>query len=509
MKGFMHVVEVILVIILVFFVFTQFSSIPRISTDWSDVKLKLTGSDLLSSLELQEVDWFNESELKGKLNRTAPKNIIYSLRLENVIKPKIRIGCLCSDDEFNELVSILSPGWFVINGENVTFEITKVQDLSEIFSLNFDVSLFFNYVNLESYETALRNFLSYDKGVVEIFDIENMDSVQSNVFGLRFSTLTPNLNRITFSDQSKVVKNEVYAIRKYFYHIPIFYESFDNLDQWETNSGSPVITGFGDGNSVKLVGTDCGTMNTWIYTSYGQFYEGEINLDVYIEDGAFYLEFRLDPSTGESYIASFSTDPSLGNDSFYLQSGSGISYIGYDEDHTTSNNEWHRMKIVIEGTNFKLYNDGKFVASASNSLYSSPGSVGMFHECGEVYADNVRTTFKKDYEFQNFLSSSENITQLNDNGDKMPLVQDSGLPASVINHNVQEGRGRTVWLSGSGTNSEEQRTLIKSLIAWSAGDTYDVLKGDIRNPVVVPLYKTFSKDMLQEVKIVLILGYPY
>lgn len=508
MKGFMHVVEIILVILLVFVVFTQFSSIPRISTEWSDVKLKLIGNDLISSLEIQGVDWFGESELEDKFNRTLPKNIIYNLRLENVIKPKIRIGCLCSSEEFDELVLALSPGWFVINEENVTFEIIKVDDLEEIFNLDFDVSLFLNYANLEAHEIPLKNFLSYDKGIAEICDIGERDSVQEEVFGLKFSALTPNSNKIVFSDYSKVVGKEVYILRKYFYHIPIFYESFDNLDQWVTKSGSPVIVDFGYGNNVNL---QTGAPDTWICSNSNDFSEGGINLDVYIESGGiFFLNFRFDQLTEDSYVAALSTDPSLGYDAFYTHSADHVlTYIGSDQSHTTTPNEWHRMKIVVDGGNFELYNDGEFVASASDSAFSR-GAICMYHQVGEVYADNVRTTFKKNYEFQNFLNSSENVTQLDDDMEKVLLVQDSGLPAGIINYRIQEGNGRTVWLSGGGnTSTEEQRTLIKSVIAWAAGNKYDILKGDIKRPVIIPLYKTFNRDMLQEVRVVLNLGYLY
>lgn len=512
MKGFMHVVEIILVVILVFFIFAQFSSIPRISTEWPDVKLKLLGSDLLSSLELRGVNWFNESEIKDLLNTTLPKNVIYQLRLENVMKPKIRIGCLCNDTEYNTLLSILSPGWLKINSNNVSFEVTKVNNFSEIFNLDFDVALFFNQEDLTQHEIPLRNFLKHDKGVVEVCDIQSMDSVQQNIFGLNSTQLTSNSNRIKFSDNSKLTDNEIYTIRKYFQHIPRFYENFDSLSQWATKSGNPEIAMFGDGNSLHLQGAECGTTNTWVYSGYNQFYEGEINLDVYIEEGGvFYLNFRLNSSNDESYLAAFSNNSTIGYDSFYRLSGSSITPIGQNTTHITPKNEWHHMRVVVEGNNFELYNDGVLVASASDINYNNPGSIGMFHKCGEAYVDNVRITFKKDYELQNFLGPNENVAQIDGDEDKILLKQiGSSLPASIVNYNIQEGKGRTVWLSGGGgTTTEEQKILIKSLIVWAAGSSYEIVKSNIKRPVVLSFYKTFNKDMLQEVRIVLSLGYLY
>ena len=505
MKGFMHVVEVILVVLLVFFVFTQFSSVRIPSTEWSEVKLRIMGSDILSSLDIQGVDWFNESELREKFDRLLPSNVIHNLRLENVIKPRIRIGCLCDDGEFSQLVSILSPGWFVVNEENITFEVVKVENLSEIFNLDFDVSLFFDCMDLEPYETPLRNFLKHDKGVVEICDLKRNDTIQKNYFGLRFSPLSPNSNTIPFSGQSRIVGSEIYTIRKYFYHIPIFYDSFENLNQWNTKTGNPAVVEFGDGKSVNL---QAGTENTWIYSDYNDFSSGEINLDVYMESGIFYLEFGLDPATDEAYVAAFSTDPSFGFDSFYRQSGGPVlTPIGTNASHITTPGEWHHMKVVVEGGNFKLYNDGKLVATASE--LPRTGAIGLRNEGGDAYVDNVRITFEKGHRFQNFLDPSENVTQVDDEEEKILLAQDSGVSACVINYGVQGGKGRTVWLSAGETTPDEQKILIKSLIAWAAGDTYDLLKGEVKEPVVVYLYKTFNKDMLQEVKIVLSLGYLY
>ncbi|MCK4335227.1 MAG: hypothetical protein KAW40_00720, partial [Candidatus Aenigmarchaeota archaeon] len=145
MKGFMHIVEVLLIVLLVFFVFSQFASIPRISDDWSRTKLSLMGSDVLRALEMKGTDWFDKTEVEYELNRTLPKNLVYSVLLENVIKPEIVIGCLCSDSEMNVINDILYPGSFFINDEKVEFEVIRVDDPSELFSLDFDVALVYGY----------------------------------------------------------------------------------------------------------------------------------------------------------------------------------------------------------------------------------------------------------------------------------------------------------------------------------------------------------------------------
>ena len=55
-------------------------------------------------------------------------------------------------------------------------------------------------------------------------------------------------------------------------------------------------------------------------------------------------------------------------------------------------------------------------------------------------------------------------------------------------------------------NHQQQKVLIRSLIAWAAGDNYRIVRKDILNPVTSYIYKIYNSDMFQPVKIVLELG---
>ncbi|MEE9323457.1 MAG: hypothetical protein V3U72_02835 [Candidatus Aenigmarchaeota archaeon] len=159
MKGFIHVVEILLVVLLVFFVFAQFASIPRVSDDWAKIKLGLTGDDVLKALERKGVDWFNRTELGDELNQTLPGNIIYSVLLENVIKPEIEIGCLCDNEDFQIVEKIFEDESFIMNGAEVEFEITQVTDKDSLFSLDYDVALIYGYEDF-SPNVLLLSFLT-------------------------------------------------------------------------------------------------------------------------------------------------------------------------------------------------------------------------------------------------------------------------------------------------------------------------------------------------------------
>jgi hypothetical protein len=513
LKGFMHVVEIILVVLLAFFVFIQFSSIPKISTDWPKSKLNLLARDMIFSMDRKNVNWFNETEVENYL-KTLPSNVIYSVELHGVIKPNIKIGCVCNDTQINELENIFSPGWFVINGKNITIDIQKT-DLDFAFSQAFDVVVLMDYYDLTNYEEQIRNYLKYDRGIVEIFDMNEsiLDSVQKNIFGIDTTDKIPSNEKIHFSEKSKDAKNEIYKALKYFTHLPFFYDDFPNnalTFKWTTISGTPEID-YNSGKpepSLVLTGEDCGSDNTWIYAQNVNFKSGTIDVDVYIkEGGVFNFFFRFD-GRSRSYIASFSANESMGYDSFYRMDSGSIESIGYNISHTTSPNEWHRMRIVVDGNRFELYNDGKKVAWAYDRFYES-GLIGMKNLCQNVSVDNVKLTFDQNHEFENFLNQNENVMQRENDENKILLKQYStNIPACIINYEISSGKGRTVWLSKSDV-PEEQKIFIKSVILWASGDTYTLIKRDIKDPVSVSIYKVLNEDMFQPIKIEMKLGYLY
>jgi len=77
MKGFIHVVEIIIVSMLIFVVLIQFWRLPVVETDWSKTKLMLQASDVLFSLDRMNIDWMDETEVDSYLSDTLSENIMY------------------------------------------------------------------------------------------------------------------------------------------------------------------------------------------------------------------------------------------------------------------------------------------------------------------------------------------------------------------------------------------------------------------------------------------------
>ncbi len=240
MKGFMHVVEIILVTLLLFFVISQFVFIRTSSTDWPTTKLSVYGNDVLLSMDRKytgHTEWFDESTVKNELDSLLPDNVIYSLTLRNVIPPEIRVSCgECTPFQFGAIDRALSP--FTINGIRVEFFRHNYPDTDQ-FGINkslnvedYDVAVIMDHDKIDfSYTSpsgsairryAVNNFLKAGKGVVIISDIraDPLDEVTKAFFGIDRGSGTATTEDVGFHPGTDSINNEGYYVRKYFNNFP-------------------------------------------------------------------------------------------------------------------------------------------------------------------------------------------------------------------------------------------------------------------------------------------------
>lgn len=225
-KGFIHIVETIIIVIMMFLVIWQFTYIPGAKTEWSRTKLVLQGNDILFSLDRKGIDWSDSEEVETEFNKHLNQtNILYDLKLRNVIKPRIIVGCICNNTEFATTNEILKP--FGTNGRWVNFTLDQIQPsdqpeqyLSEIY----DIVLLWDF-NLTGYE-QVSAYLKADKGIVEIRDLNadeiNNWGIQKTFFGLQYndSLSPPGAQDVAFTELVSYANSTYYNIFKYFYHTP-------------------------------------------------------------------------------------------------------------------------------------------------------------------------------------------------------------------------------------------------------------------------------------------------
>ncbi|RLJ07234.1 MAG: hypothetical protein DRP12_02615, partial [Candidatus Aenigmatarchaeota archaeon] len=103
MRGFVHILEIMIMGLVLFMLLSQFS-LPSFASNWERARLKLLGWDVLFTLDSSGINWLNSSELEQELERLLPENVVYNLTIF-APPPEIHI---CGDlaDEIEGIVEV-------------------------------------------------------------------------------------------------------------------------------------------------------------------------------------------------------------------------------------------------------------------------------------------------------------------------------------------------------------------------------------------------------------------
>lgn len=219
MKGFMHILEIVLVIMTVFIFISQMGYIARISSDWNQARLSLQGNDMLYSLDHIGTDWYNVTYIQDMVNTMFSDRVSAGIIIKNSIKPSITVGCVCTNEQAAELESILQDTKLNIK---VHFKVQRIDPSSIIFSNTNDVVFLWGYKDLSPYQNSLRGYLGEDKGVVEFAGVglnEALTPIQRDIFNLKHvsSATTGSTSTEFFRDE---VGRPSSQITRYFSHLP-------------------------------------------------------------------------------------------------------------------------------------------------------------------------------------------------------------------------------------------------------------------------------------------------
>ncbi|MFH1294642.1 MAG: hypothetical protein ABIH90_01730 [Candidatus Aenigmatarchaeota archaeon] len=239
MKGFMHVIEIVIISLLVIVVIAQlYRSVPSQST-WDRTQLEILAGDIIHSLDAKGVSWIRDDGLsaKGEVIRLLENTtIVFDLSIENLPNPRMFVGCICTDDEFNELsqmVTFSSPTkatTFFLNGLKYEVTLRQIYTGSEMpptleFPLIYDVIIICDdSPALEGSRGRLEKYLLQDRGVILLKDLTPADIIVDDTL-LEVFGVEGNVNadpgqptyKLTFQDNPE---SRYYNVRKYFLAIP-------------------------------------------------------------------------------------------------------------------------------------------------------------------------------------------------------------------------------------------------------------------------------------------------
>ncbi len=217
MKGYIHIIEIILCAFMIMFVLTQFSSLYLKQSSWPKNYLSMASRDTVYTANFLGDDWQNSSFIRTSINKIIFSNVIeYEFGLKNAVKRNVIVGCFCSVGEMALLKTQLSD--FGLNNKRITFQvldITTVQDWSSL-----DVVVYAHYQNMDTDRTKIMSFLEKDRGMIMAAALTQAvvtgDATLRDVFGIKWITNTrASSANAVFIPASPW--NESYDVRKYFY----------------------------------------------------------------------------------------------------------------------------------------------------------------------------------------------------------------------------------------------------------------------------------------------------
>jgi len=223
-KGFWHIIEILVVIVVVFFLLVQLAYIKEPESGIGDAKLVVQARDVLYSLDRQGIDWFNKSDVSMKLGFAFNNsNIVYSLRADNVVRPRIQVACFCDSQGFSRISAMLKG--FSLNGRTVNFTLIKHDPSQTVFSEYYDVVILYN-LSLRGEYNSMMSYLSSDKGILLIKDLRLSDFLAASdrkelegVFGLNWTGDAESPSALEFSPAIDE-KTLTYPIIRNFYAFP-------------------------------------------------------------------------------------------------------------------------------------------------------------------------------------------------------------------------------------------------------------------------------------------------
>jgi hypothetical protein len=239
-KGFVALLEMIIVVVALFVAFQIFFPGFSYKSRWDDALLMLKGRDLIlvmdriGKLHFYSYNGTATSQFLDTLIPFSKTNIIGWSESEGSIKSKITIACNCTNEQMVKLRLWLDG--LKINGKPIdAISAICLTDLEMKLTgainpclKNADVLLIWGYKELKSeeYANALREYLKFDNGVVEIMDFtaaDQLDSpVQQKIFGLKWETAAVSgLKYENFTRKPDNTIDVLYGPYKFFYHIPM------------------------------------------------------------------------------------------------------------------------------------------------------------------------------------------------------------------------------------------------------------------------------------------------
>ena len=193
MKGFIKTIEAIIASLIILLTLYQFI-FPYEREPWGKIYTHRELEDLISvaSLANKTNNFVLNNDYKGFhdfLENHLPGTYDFSIVINGIPKPIIKVGCVCNQENFDKLSSELSLDEansydFSYDGRKTNIRLLKTTGDSNWDGL--DVVVFFNKTNFTNDESKIKNFLKKGNGVVLISNMT--DDWKDDIFAFTYTS---------------------------------------------------------------------------------------------------------------------------------------------------------------------------------------------------------------------------------------------------------------------------------------------------------------------------------
>ena len=179
----------------------------------------------------------------------------------------------------------------------------------------------------------------------------------------------------------------------------VFFDDFSgDLTKWNIHTGTEVAITSEYGDPAPCLEISAG-ITDWPYgftaigsgATYTGFQNGIIEADVYpATDALPEIIFRGNYSENAGYKGRWDCR-SDEETPWFSPPYDGWGGFGDDVTRFGIANQWQKVKLVINGSTFEIYNNNNLESTVTDTQYSGPGEIGLANHYGEyVRFDNVR-----------------------------------------------------------------------------------------------------------------------
>ncbi|MFH1420438.1 MAG: hypothetical protein ABIG30_00545 [Candidatus Aenigmatarchaeota archaeon] len=197
MKGFMRVLEAIIASVIILASLSFFFGYQVRQSGWLQSELKVEGQDALNVIErMGLMDNYMRTgsgveEIENALKKMLSQRIDYSIEIQGAPPPVIRIACICTQSEYEDLRRRMyfedDTGRFTLRGRSIRFAVDMLGSINDI-ATKYDTVLVLESGFDEQEKEKIKNLLDEGTSVMLFSDIDIiddfLDDFLESVFGL-------------------------------------------------------------------------------------------------------------------------------------------------------------------------------------------------------------------------------------------------------------------------------------------------------------------------------------